>query len=354
MRSFAVTFLYSTVPGAPNGIPKMNEDNFTGGRRLDMNGPMGRQGSPGSLKAGSNGNLILGGVGGGQDNNNLQFLSMQNPPSLAPGQQAGGINGSTPFAGFGNPLVAPGAAGGNATSAPMFQQQLAWRQTFPGNPLLQPGLPGIPPNLLQGGQNGLFNPNGQNRAVSGSGGLQSLQSLRDGNISIPHGSDLVIDSMGGRTAAENAKLTGRNPAMLYMTCDDDSLSEYQCLVRKQIELFEARREEVESNAKGRNKPIVLGQVGIRCRHCSMLNPRHRSRGAMYYPAKLNGLYQAAQSMASGHLCFHCQHIPDEIRQELLVLRERKSSAGGGKKYWGDGVRVLGVFEDEDGLRFKKR
>jgi hypothetical protein len=159
-----------------------------------------------------------------------------------------------------------------------------------------------------------------------------------------------------RTTSTSVDLTtmkGRRPLSLFMSCDDESLSEYQCLVRKQIELFEARAEDVESNAKGRNKPIVLGQVGIRCRHCSTLSPKSRSRGATYYPAKLNGLYQAAQSMASGHLCYHCQHIPNDIRKELLVLRERKSSAGGGKKYWGDGVRILGVIEDESGLRYKR-
>jgi hypothetical protein len=149
-------------------------------------------------------------------------------------------------------------------------------------------------------------------------------------------------------------MTGRPPTVIYMSCDDDSLSEYQCLVRQQIELFEARREDVDSNAQGRNRPIVMGQVGIRCRHCTMLPPRHRARGAMYYPAKLYGLYQAAQNMASSHLCEHCQHVPPDIRAELLKLRDRKSSAGGGKKYWADGVRILGVFEDEDGLRYEKR
>ncbi|KAL3916223.1 MAG: hypothetical protein SGILL_005276 [Bacillariaceae sp.] len=156
------------------------------------------------------------------------------------------------------------------------------------------------------------------------------------------------------SAEDAARMSGRKPQPLFMSCDDDSLSEYQCLVRKQIELFEARPEDVASNAKGRNKPIVIGQVGIRCKHCRALSPKTRARGATYYPAKLNGLYQAAQSMASGHLCYHCQHMPQNIRQELLVLRERKSSAGGGKKYWGDGVRILGVYEDESGLRFHKK
>lgn len=59
-------------------------------------------------------------------------------------------------------------------------------------------------------------------------------------------------------------------------------------------------------------------------------------------------------MASGHLCEHCQHVPDKLRRELIKLRDRKSAAGGGKKYWADGVRVLGVYEDKDGLRFQPR
>jgi hypothetical protein len=93
-----------------------------------------------------------------------------------------------------------------------------------------------------------------------------------------------------------------------------------------------------SNGTGRNKPNIISQVGIRCRHCRLLPPKSRHRGTTYYPARLNGLYQAAQSMARGHLCNHCGHIPHSIRQDLLVLRERKSSAGGGKKYWGDVVQ----------------
>lgn len=153
---------------------------------------------------------------------------------------------------------------------------------------------------------------------------------------------------------ENEGVTGRLPLVLYVNCDDDSLSEYQCLVRKQIELFEAGRDDVGSNAQGRNRPIVIGQVGIRCRHCTMLPPKHRARGAIYYPAKLTGIYQAAQNMASAHLGEHCQHVPVPLRNELNRLRDRKSSAGGGKKYWADGVRVLGVYEDEDGLRFENR
>ena len=140
---------------------------------------------------------------------------------------------------------------------------------------------------------------------------------------------------------------------LFLSCDQDSLSSYQCSARKQIELFEARQEDVESTVQGRTKPVVLGLVGIRCRHCAMVPVKLRARGAVCYPKKLMGLYQAAQSLAAKHLCEHCRHIPKSVREALIELRKHKSSAGGGRRYWADAVRALGVYESKDGLRWKK-
>ncbi len=295
----------------------------------------------------------------------LQQLLMQNQAMLAAATAAGMSN--IPF---GNTVVAHSASGpGNsmplagggsmlfphANQQMMFQNQLAaygmmpqgmglpiqFLQQHSGNLIVPPGM--LPqPSALGIGQLG---GNAPSMGLSMAG--EKAQDATQPNLNIGETTGAAAAS------ADVSKMTGRRPLHLFMSCDEESLSEYQCLVRKQIQLFEARSEDVESNAKGRNKPIVLGQVGIRCRHCSVLAPKSRSRGATYYPAKLNGLYQAAQSMASGHLCYHCQHIPPDIRQELLILRERKSSAGGGKKYWGDGVRILGVIEDESGLRFKR-
>jgi hypothetical protein len=146
----------------------------------------------------------------------------------------------------------------------------------------------------------------------------------------------------------------REPVVLFMECDEDSLSEYQCLIRKQIELFEAYKEEAASSVQGRNKQVVEGQVGIRCRHCTVASPRERQKGCMYFPTKLDRIYQAAQTLSAFHLCEHCKHVPADVRQKILVLRERKSPAGGGKRYWAEGVRCQGLFEDTVGLRFQKR
>lgn len=73
----------------------------------------------------------------------------------------------------------------------------------------------------------------------------------------------TVDHHSSNVASQRL-VSGRRPVLLHMACDHDSLSEYQCLVRKQIELFEATQLDVESSAKGRNRPIVLGQVSEVC------------------------------------------------------------------------------------------
>jgi hypothetical protein len=142
---------------------------------------------------------------------------------------------------------------------------------------------------------------------------------------------------------------------LFLSVDEDNLSTYQCLVRKQIELFEATQGELEANAQGRNKPILKGQVGIRCRHCGVLPVEKRKKGAVYFPSQLVGLYQTAQNMANSHLLKNCNNIPRDIREDLIRLREvrkaHKSGAGGGREYWANGLRVQGVVEFDRRLRF---
>jgi hypothetical protein len=139
---------------------------------------------------------------------------------------------------------------------------------------------------------------------------------------------------------------------LALACDVEQLSEYQIMVRQQLEIFQAGPEDVECNTQGRKKQVCLGQVGIRCRHCAGFPLRVRGRGAVYYPAKLDGIYQAAQNMAGSHLCQACQQIPVALKQQIRKLRERRDNASGGKQYWADGCRALGLYETEEGLRIK--
>jgi len=140
---------------------------------------------------------------------------------------------------------------------------------------------------------------------------------------------------------------------LALACDADQLSDYQVLIRQQLELFEAGSEDVEGNTQGRKKSVVLGQVGLRCRHCSPFPLRARGRGAVYYPGKLAGIYQAAQNMAGSHLIGACQQLPPHVREEIKKLRERRDNASSGKKYWSSACSAMGIYEFEGGLRMGK-
>ena len=114
----------------------------------------------------------------------------------------------------------------------------------------------------------------------------------------------------------NYVMTGRPPQMLYLSCDGDSMTPYQQLLRKQIEFFEADSHEVSLAAQGRNKPIVIGQVGIRCRHCALSTTPRRGRGAVYFPSKLENIYQ----MVSRCCCILWKHVLSDSLYELLSRR----------------------------------
>jgi hypothetical protein len=163
----------------------------------------------------------------------------------------------------------------------------------------------------------------------------------------------LIDN-NSSTASSRYTLTGRPSISLYVSCDSMVLSPYQTCIRRHLELFEACPREVEGTTQGRNKPIVLGQVGLRCVHCRDLPPRQRTRGAVYYPSKLEGLYQAGQNMATTHLCETCPNIPAECKKDLLYYKEQKEIAGGGKAHWGSVAANMGVYQEECGLRFRPR
>jgi hypothetical protein len=135
--------------------------------------------------------------------------------------------------------------------------------------------------------------------------------------------------------------------------DDKHVSTYQCLLRRQIEYFEVGRKELRAKAQGRNVPIRKGQVGIRCRHCARKSSElgHRNRGAVYYPARLESVFQAVQNMANNHIKNGvCRNVPqqvvDEIRAAKLRTKSRTSRAEG-KHYWIRSAKSLGIVEAED-------
>ena len=97
------------------------------------------------------------------------------------------------------------------------------------------------------------------------------------------------------------------------------------------EFFAAGVEDVETITSGRRRPIALGQVGIRCRHCAHLPLRHRKKAAIYYPTRLKGIYQAAQNMNASHLADACLNVDPSTKVQLVAFQQNKSTTGHGGK-----------------------
>ncbi|GAX20843.1 hypothetical protein FisN_7Hh158 [Fistulifera solaris] len=133
------------------------------------------------------------------------------------------------------------------------------------------------------------------------------------------------------------------------------LSEYQSYLRQQIVYVETERARKGGKVQGRNKPITARQVGVMCVHCAKVPYDARPRGSVYYPATLEGIYQAAQNMSKNHFDGgRCQSIPDEVRERLIHLKRTKSvNVGTGKEYWKKSAENLGICEVDARLFFEK-
>ena len=146
------------------------------------------------------------------------------------------------------------------------------------------------------------------------------------------------------------------PTLLVVPMDHMQLSSHQTLLRYQIEVFRAGEEDTSTHTRGRNKPVQLGQIGIRCRHCKVLPVSRRKRGSVYFPRAVEGFYQAAQNMNSTHLqTGECPLMGNALRQEFAnLIATRGVSTGAGRAYWAKQARKLGLRNTENGIVFDKK
>lgn len=258
-------------------------------------------------QAALNNNAALMGAGGGQAGLHLAGLDRQGAAGLR-GLGPGGVN---PYSNYGaDPLM--GAAGPVGT-----------------DPYSQLGRAG---------------PGGD---AAGAGHLATIPAIRLAQHRSALQRRMLVNNLPERK-------DGSFPVVLYQESDEHKLTAYQCLLRKQLELFEADEDDVRcSTRQGRTAPIKLGQVGLRCRHCAGVQLAARTKGAAYYSQTVEGIYQIAQNMSKVHLCERCYRIPRDVRRQLIVLRSDCRRAIGGKEYWSENIRALGVYVDEGILRVKK-
>lgn len=148
--------------------------------------------------------------------------------------------------------------------------------------------------------------------------------------------------------------TGR--ASLALPEDDDALSPLHGFMRKYcIEVFSATPQDVATPRYGKSHAgrVVVGQVGIRCLHCSHLDPLQRPERAVCYPSTLRNIYHSMETWQRRHSAL-CTQIPPWVRREMAALLKRsRSSAGGRRQYWEDAARQIGLVDTPQGVRFSR-
>ena len=74
-------------------------------------------------------------------------------------------------------------------------------------------------------------------------------------------------------------------------CDQNQINSDLFVYHLSI-LFYSEERDVAANAQGRNTPICLGQVGLRCRFCAeAFRGGVKTRKAVYFSRTLMGTYQ---------------------------------------------------------------
>lgn len=145
---------------------------------------------------------------------------------------------------------------------------------------------------------------------------------------------------------------GEKILLLSLLDDRNSLSETLSLVRENIEVFEAKIDDVVAPAPGRKNSISVGQVGLRCIHC-----RHTSRSsdrvkrAVCYPSSIKRIYRTVIDMKLDHFT-GCQFVPHELKARLEMLKMGDGrSMGTTMQYFIKAAHRLGMVDVGSGVRF---
>jgi hypothetical protein len=143
------------------------------------------------------------------------------------------------------------------------------------------------------------------------------------------------------------------PMPLAMPSDKDWLTPLHCFVRLNcVEVFTATKHDVATPSKGKRKPIQVGQIGIRCPHCSdttSTSIKARERGSVYYPTTISSIYNATMNLLQRHL-HHCPSVPGEIMLRYETLKADDARSGTSKRYWIESALSLGLVDTSEGIR----
>lgn len=167
-----------------------------------------------------------------------------------------------------------------------------------------------------------------------------------------HLQSAVIESGSDGTAT--AMKTASGILLLSLPEDKISLSETLCIVRENIEVFIATEADVKAPAPGRKRPVVIGQVGLRCIHCR--NATHQSekvKRAVCFPSSIKRIYRTVIDMKLDHFKA-CRFVPIDLKMKLEQLKATNArSTGTTMQYFVSAAKRMGMVDGSHGIRLCK-
>ena len=179
-------------------------------------------------------------------------------------------------------------------------------------------------------------------------------------------------SNGGQNASKTSHLqgvkieTGADGTSIGMRTSDDvlllslpedriSLSETLCIVRENVEVFVATEADVKAPAPGRKRPVVEGQVGLRCIHCrAALHQSEKVKRAVCFPSSIKRIYRTVIDMKLDHFKA-CRFVPIELKMKLEELKATNArSTGTTMQYFVQAAKRMGMVDGDHGIRYAER
>jgi hypothetical protein len=129
--------------------------------------------------------------------------------------------------------------------------------------------------------------------------------------------------------------------------DKEWLSDTDCFIRRQIEVFAAVSDDVTTATVDRKIPVREGQVGIRCVHCALANGA--TGHAVSFPFSINGIYEAVREFQRLHLDT-CANRPAAVAIRCSSGQGSSSLSSVLRKYYVLAARALGLRNTAEGIR----
>lgn len=151
-----------------------------------------------------------------------------------------------------------------------------------------------------------------------------------------------------------AMRTSKDILLLSLPEDRISLSETLCTVRENIEVFAATEADVKAPAPGRKRPVVEGQVGLRCIHCrAALHQSDKVKRAVCFPSSIKRIYRTVIDMKLDHFK-SCKFVPMELKMKLEELKATNArSTGTTMQYFLSASKRMGMIDTAQGIRLEK-